>query len=250
MNAYLPRMVRSNVAFVTSVTTGPVGFVKVGIGRRGCIGVSSLLLNAGLSFLLLNPIAKMLLAGGGSVLFVWIGLSVPGLAGILGGCSSLVLEGSLGASSPVGLEDCVDAPLGLGGIFGARSRSTGGGSRRCTFGVDLAVTSGSFPGFVVSSRSLLEGGRGGSFASPKAGGSLLCESTDEAVVLCPNDMPDIVELNDIVESFEPRRVNCVDVLRGGRAGEGCDAFREGSAGGPLQAGRPGDFALLELVGCA
>ena len=47
----------------------------------------------------------------------------------------------------------------------------------------------------------------------------------------------------MVEEFEPRRTNCVEVFRAGRAGEGCDAFRPGNGGGAFRAGRGGDFAF-------
>lgn len=113
--------------------------------------------------------------------------------------------------------------MGLGGILGGTSRSTTGACRRGTVGADLVITKGVFVAFAFSSNSRRVGGRGGSFASPKAGGNFLCDSTDEALVteeaVWPNDIPDIVELNDKVDSFDPRRTNCVDVFRGGRAGE-------------------------------
>lgn len=101
---------------------------------------------------------------------------------LLGGCG--------GASSSstkllllVGLEGIRGGPLGLGGIFGATSRSITGGCRRGTVGADLIVTRGNLVAFAFSSNSRLEGGRGGSLASPNAGGSFLCESTEEALVI-------------------------------------------------------------------
>jgi hypothetical protein len=52
-----------------------------------------------------------------------------------------------------------------------------------------------------------------------------------------------VELNDIVDSFDPLLTICVDNFRGGRAGEGAEAFRPGSGGGAFRAGRGGVFAF-------
>lgn len=57
-------------------------------------------------------------------------------------------------------------------------------------------------------------------------------------------MLDIAELYDIVDSFDPRLTNCVELFRGGRAGEGCESLRVGSGGGPRRAGRGGVLALL------
>ena len=72
-------------------------------------------------------------------------------------------------------------PLGLGGILGARSRSTTGGPLM-TFGLDLAVTRGALFNFAFSSSSRFEGGRGGSLASHNGGGSFL-DSAEEALVV-------------------------------------------------------------------
>jgi hypothetical protein len=107
--------------------------------------------------------------------------------------------------------------------LGAASRSTIGGCRIGNVGVDLVVTRGTFVVLALSSNSRLEGGRGGSLASPNAGGSFLCESTDEALVVVDpwlRDIPDIVELIDCSEELDPRRTSCVEVFRGGRAGVG------------------------------
>lgn len=102
--------------------------------------------------------------------------------------------------------------------------------------------------FAVSSRSLRVGGKGGNFACSNGGGNFLptCVSGEEALVAVdtrPSDIPDIVELTDAMEEFEPRLVNCVDVFRGGRAGEACDPFLPGNGGGRFRAGKEGDRAV-------
>jgi hypothetical protein len=106
-------------------------------------------------------------------------------------------------------------------------------------------------GFVSSSRSRREGGKTGSVAWSKEGGSFLCVSNDEALVVeeavWPSDFPETVELKERVEEFEPRRVSCVEVLRGGRVGVGCDACRAGRGGGALRAGSGGVFAAVRCV---
>lgn len=77
------------------------------------------------------------------------------------------------------------------------------------------------------------GGNGGSFASPKAGGSFLPLSdptvpTLDALVIdaACSDSPETAELYEVIEELEPRRVNCVFVF--GKSP--VDAFRGGSAG--------------------
>jgi hypothetical protein len=123
-------------------------------------------------------------------------------------------------------------------------RSTTGGS--LTLGANLAVTRGVLFAFAFSSNSRFVGGRGGSVVSCKGGGSFL-DSTDEALVVEDpvwlKDIPETVELNDIVDSFDPLLTNCVDAFRGGRAGDGAEAFRPGSGGGAFRAGRGGVFAV-------
>lgn len=156
-----------------------------------------------------------------------------GLAGILGGCA--------GASSSEFLALGLGGILGLAGILAITSLSTIGGTLK-TVGADLVVTRGylsafarnfsaySFSCLALSSNSLFVGGSGGSFASPKAGGSFLVfeptEPTLEAFV--DKDIPEIVELYDVIELFELLRTNSVfafgvswaDPFRGGRFGEG------------------------------
>ncbi len=165
---------------------------------------------------------------------------LAGLEGIRGG--PLGLGGILGVKS---------RSTGLGGIFGAKSRSTTGGCRIGTVGADLTLTRGTFAALAslaFSSSSRLVGGRGGSSVLPKAGGSFLCVSTDEVLVTEDpawlNDIPDTVELNDTVDSFDPLRTSCVDAFRGGKAGDGCEALRPGSGGGSLRAGRGGVFTVF------
>ncbi len=162
-----------------------------------------------------------------------------GLAGIGGGASS----------------DCPvlgrGGILGLGGILGGASLSTGGCPLNCScpLGADFVVVrTGIWFALLtisLSPLSLFEGGKGGNFASPKAGGNFLSDPTLETLVIdpfCPNDIPDIVELNEELDALRTTwvsGVNCVDVLRGGRFGDGCDALREGRGGGPLRAGKGG-----------
>ena len=52
-----------------------------------------------------------------------------------------------------------------------------------------------------------------------------------------------MELNDSVDSFDPLLTICVDAFRGGRAGDGCEAFRPGNGGGAFRAGRGGVFVV-------
>lgn len=108
-----------------------------------------------------------------------IDLVAAGGGNLFGGCAGGT---SSSATSFVltGLDGILGGPLGLGGILGGRSRSTTGGCRRGTVGADFTVTRGAFAAFALSSNSRLVGGRGGSFASPKAGGNFLCDSTEEA----------------------------------------------------------------------
>ena len=148
-------------------------------------------------FLLLKPIERALrvaAAGGGNLLAGWTGCgdsSAPlGLDGTRGGTAGLV------------------GRLGLAGTFGSKSRSTMGGSR-IPFGVDFVVINGARLGLVVfsaSSRSRLVGGSGGSFACSNGGGIFLPSPIDDPLVAeepWPRDIPDIVELTDIVEEPEP-----------------------------------------------
>ena len=59
-----------------------------------------------------------------------------------------------------------------------------------------------------------------------------------------NDIPDTVELYDIVDSLDPLLTICVELFRAGKAGEGCVSFRVGNGGGPRRAGRGGVLALF------
>lgn len=154
-------MTLSKFLAVNSWTAGPAGLVYLGAGRGAGIGASLLALFP-------NPIVSIdfVAAGGGNL-----------LGGCVGGTSSSVTSFVL-----TDLSGILGGPLGLGGILGGRSRSTTGGSRRGTVGADFTVTRGIFVAFALSSNSRLVGGRGGSFASPRAGGSFLCDSTDEALV--------------------------------------------------------------------
>jgi hypothetical protein len=108
-----------------------------------------------------------------------------------------------------GLDGIFGGPVGLGGILGIKSRSTTGGARRGTVGADLVVRRGAFAA-CAASRSRLVGGKGGSFASPSAGGSFLCTPVSTEPQLVAEDSPDCpenVELSDIIDSSEPRRTN-------------------------------------------
>jgi hypothetical protein len=58
-------------------------------------------------------------------------------------------------------------------------------------------------------------------------------------------MPEIVEL---IEEFEALRTGCGGLFRGGRAGDGCDAFRLGRGGGTLRVGSGEVFAFPALEG--
>lgn len=97
--------------------------------------------------------------------------------------------------------------------MGTKSRSSTGGARRGTVGADFVLTRGAFAAWAAcaASRSRRVGGRGGSFASPNAGGSFLCGpiSIDPQLVTedPPPEFPENVELSDIIDSSEPRRTN-------------------------------------------
>jgi hypothetical protein len=197
---------------VSSLTAGPEGLeYAVGVGLGVGFGVSALLLKPMLK-------ADREADGGGSLL--------GGCAGAVSSARVLVLRGGCGggrSSSSVksfllGLEGI----RGLGGIFGTRSRSTIGGALRLD--IDLAVERGGLLPLAFSSNSRRVGGNGGSFARSRGGGNFLCDSTDEELVdedaVCPRDSPETVELNDVVESFDPLLAHCVDAFRGGRAGDG------------------------------
>lgn len=83
-----------------------------------------------------------------------------------------------------GLSGIFGGPLGRGGILGPASRSAIGGCRIGRTGADFVETRGALAALATaafSSTSLLVGGRGGSLASPNAGGSFLCESTDDTL---------------------------------------------------------------------
>ena len=188
-------------------------------------------------------------AGGGSL-----------LGGCAGATSSVGLRvGNAGFASSAklfllaGLDGILGGPLGLGGIFGARSRWTTGGSLVIT-GSDFAVMRGALAAVALafSSNSRRVGGRGGSFVSCRGGGSFLADSTDDALVVEDpvwlKDIPETVELNDSVDSFDPLLTICVDAFRGGSIGDGCEALRPGNGGGAFRAGRGGVFALCVGLG--
>lgn len=213
----------------SSTTAGRAGCEWVGVGAGAWFGVS----------LLLNPMLRiegLFDAGGGKR-----------LGGCVGGFSSSLLL-------LIGLEGIRGAPFGRGGILGGASCSADGS--RSTFGADLTLISGilaccefvACSVFACSSSARLVGGRGGSLAWSNGGGSFRCVSTDDVLVtedaVCPSDIPEIVELNDTVEAFEPLRVSCVEVFRGGRFGDACVEFLVGSGGGALRAGSGGVFTGL------
>jgi hypothetical protein len=135
----------------------------------------------GVSVLLLKPILRIFrvaAAGGGSL-----------LGGCAGAISSVGLRvGSAGLASCAklflleGRDGILGGPLGLGCIFGAKLRSMTGGSLVIT-GSDFAVMRGALLALAFSSNSRRVGGRGGSLASCKGGGSFLCDSTEDALVV-------------------------------------------------------------------
>ena len=197
-------------------------------------------------------------AGGGRII-----LEAAPLYGRLGGgVSPPVLEGLGGCG---GGKSSVDL-LGLGGCGGGASSSSrlvgnlGGSSSFCLdgnlgrpfakgkTGAELTEMSGILPlvslfpisVFAFSSRPrTFGGGKTGSFDGSKAGGSFLCASTEQVLVLedavrdWVNDAPDRVEL---IDEFDPFLVNGLKPLRGGRAGDVSDAARPGRAGGNLRPG--------------
>lgn len=66
------------------------------------------------------------------------------------------------------------------------SGSTLGGCRKGITGADFVDIRGALAARAAaafSSRSLLVGGKGGSLASPNAGGNFLCESTEDTLVI-------------------------------------------------------------------
>jgi len=91
-----------------------------------------------------------------------------------------------------GLDGIFGGPVGRGGILGTKSRSTTGGARRGTDGADLTVVRGALAACAAcaASRSRRVGGRGGSFASPKAGGSFRCTPVSTEPQLVAEDSPD------------------------------------------------------------
>ena len=165
----------------------------------------------GVSFLLLNPKVKMFgrdTAGEGTRLGGWAGAAFCSMYPLdrRGGCGGGVSSCKL---LLLGLEGSLGAPPGLDGNFGRNSFSIEGDSCN-TSCADFTLINGivaALFNFAFSSTSLRLGGRGGSLASDKGGGNFLV-SVDDALVAedaCPKDMPEIVELYECVEEFEPRR---------------------------------------------
>ena len=128
-----------------------------------------------------------------------------------------------------------------GGGRGGNAGVGGGGSISTvtTLGVDFVVLKGILALSFSFSCNVRFGGSGGSVDGSYTGALILPPSMEEVlevdVLLVPSDKADIEETVDIVElidSFESRRLSCSDGLRGGRAGDGCaDVFRAGRRGG-------------------
>lgn len=170
-----------------------------------------------------------------------------------GGGSRRVGRLGTGRSATGALLDC---PGRLGSRGGSEGRLSGGPPRVGNVGIDrvgsncaltileaMAALEFSFSWACAASRSFLEGGRGGRVASSRGGGSLLLS---EGIVLV-RDSEDMVDLTD---SFELRRTakDCVEALRGGKAGDGLswsESLR-GNCGGP--APRSGCETVLVLCG--
>ena len=196
-------------------------------GGGGCI----VLLAAGLLGRLGGGVSPAALDGLGGCGGGTSSVALLGLGGCGGGASSSSrLVGSLGGPSSFALDGNLGGPFAVGKT-----------------GVEFTETSGILPlesrfpisGFGLSWPRRFGGGKSGSFAASKTGGSFLCVSTDEVLVLedavrdWVSDTPDTVEL---IDEFDPFRVNGLNPLRGGRAGDVSDAARPGRGGGNLRAG--------------
>lgn len=153
-----------------------------------------------------------------------------GLGGCGGGASSSRLLGNLGGW----LSFCREGNLG-----GPLARGTAGAEFTDTSGTLILLGLGGGSSIPLSSRPRkFGGGRIGIFAGSKGGGSFLCVSTEEVLVLEDpardwfKDMPDTLEL---IDELDPFRASPLEALPGAREGDVSVVARLGRGGGNLRA---------------